>query len=1032
MEVFDYSNITPSVFERIARCYLKSQYPDFEWEITPSSGDGNKDIQCKYKVLNQEFEYWAEAKFTRDASSHTLSKGQLDPTLVSALLYPKPVSLCFISNNQMTESYLYRLKDFKLKTNIGIELILKDEFENWLINNPEILAKYNIRIVLNQEFVSDNALKILSATITDIYNYRQYKIENYLVQNEIYYLYIIIIGTTEQTVQLRINDDFAFPSRSNLLDNPKAFNIKPGKHVYKFEVIPLQLGNTEIKLDLASKEHIITSFTLPNITITHDTNIALSYIQQEKTLLEILEIIQREGTHNFLIPIIGNGSTGKTRLLRSLYEELDTNTNVQIYSFVGNEYIDSKTLIQIILFLNIGNIFDYEEEALISQVDTIADNKQKIYYRELLEGYFNSPEKCIKFLKIKSADRGFSLIYPAYSRVRQIIIIDDIHKISDQLIYILRKFILQFLKYENNQTIILATRGHYNNYIFDSKLFYKDWVKVYLLEGLSKSDKLNTINHYFQFEGDISFSRATDDLIIFSNILQNNLQNKLQNITEKRDLISESIEIAHSFENPQIVNTFQYREQLNQLSDYHDIIECVYYINFGIKYTELVSFFSYKKIDYLIERKVLKRIGKNIFPYHDYYVKAYFEDHTISNKTVSIIKKMCDVSKQKDTQYLYISLLVRSGFNVYCQVEKKAHELEYYYFKITDYYKAYVLAKAFKQYIEFDEQLSLQEIYDLFILAVTSGYFVSPYEVRELYDNVIKCSRSLAQNPDIRGIIFRSQSEIVNINYWELELDNLEQNVADILKSFPQITNESPNDMICAYLNMLNRKMVIQLLFEKYDEAERIFQENITAIQRLDRIEYLGYLYMDYAKGFYNCDLNKALDYMLQAQSIFAKISTEHRRLLDCNCEVEYLKCLKNKESDISELEYAAEALNNSHFVELYSKAKLKLAAIKMVRGDYSETEIKQDIYLSKYVLDYSFTGRLALLYKMVENAFYIYSEQANNIKRLSINEEKAVYIMGNDYQKIWRHNKVGVKRKVNFLFEAYSACTYLIDPRIW
>ena len=173
MEVFDYSNITPSVFERIARCYLKSQYPDFEWEITPSSGDGNKDIQCKYKVLNQEFEYWAEAKFTRDASSHTLSKGQLDPTLVSALLYPKPVSLCFISNNQMTESYLYRLKDFKLKTNIGIELILKDEFENWLINNPEILAKYNIRIVLNQEFVSDNALKILSATITDIYNYRQ-------------------------------------------------------------------------------------------------------------------------------------------------------------------------------------------------------------------------------------------------------------------------------------------------------------------------------------------------------------------------------------------------------------------------------------------------------------------------------------------------------------------------------------------------------------------------------------------------------------------------------------------------------------------------------------------------------------------------------------------------------------------------------------------------------------------------------------------------------------------------------------------
>lgn len=185
--MFDYTQVSARVFEKIAKEYLQSKYPDFKWEITPPSGDGNKDILCKYKVLNQEFEYWAEAKFTKSAKPHTLLKGQLDPTLVSALLSPKHVTICFISNNQITETYLYRLKDFKIKTNIGIELVLKDEFEDWLINNPEILKKYHIKAVSYSNIQNNNELHICSAIVTDINNCQQYKIENYLVENNLNY-----------------------------------------------------------------------------------------------------------------------------------------------------------------------------------------------------------------------------------------------------------------------------------------------------------------------------------------------------------------------------------------------------------------------------------------------------------------------------------------------------------------------------------------------------------------------------------------------------------------------------------------------------------------------------------------------------------------------------------------------------------------------------------------------------------------------------------------------------------------------------
>lgn len=1021
--MFDYTQVSARVFEKIAKEYLQSQYPDFKWEITPPSGDGNKDILCKYKVLNQEFEYWAEAKFTKGAKPHTLLKGQLDPTLVSALLSPKHVTICFISNNQITETYLYRLKDFKIKTNIGIELVLKDEFEDWLINNPEILKKYNIKAVSYSNIQNNNELHICSAIVTDINNCQQYKIENYLVENNVYYLYVIIESTTVQNVQLSINSEFSFPMRSKLLDNPKNFTVKKGKHVYKFEMVPLQIGDIAIKLSLIKDIYILSNYVIPNVKIAQNTDMLLAYMKQERVLQEIPSFINESNSHNFLISIIGNGSTGKTRLIKSLHEELTVNNNVFMCSFCGNEYLDIKNLIQILLFTNIGNIFDYDAETLLSQVNLINDNIQKIYYSRLIEGFFDSYGSCFKYLYAKSLEEDFCYLYPSNTRIRQIVIIDDLHKAQKEIVNVLNKFILQFLFHQNNQFIIFASREYYENFSIDRLSISNEWSKSYILDGLSKADKLNTINYYLNFRGDINFNRATDDLIIFSNILQNSLQQTDDSFHAK---------LVRSFENPQIVNTFHYKEQLNQLKSYHDIIECVYYINFGIEYSYLIGYFPYEKVDYLLNRKILKRVQNRIYPYHDYYVKAYFEEHRISPDTIDIIKRIYASLENNDAKHLYLSLLVQSGYNVYYQIEKEAHDLERYFFDTTDYYKAYILAKALKQYINFDEKLSFQEIYDLFILAVSSGYFTKPEEVRKQFSDVIKFSRSINQNPSVRGLILRAQSEIINIDYWELNLKDIYENIEDVLKDFPVVTQESQQDLICAYLNILNRKMVVQLLFEEYDIADKIFEENISIINKLDKKEYIGYLYMDYAKGIYNYNLDKALDYMKKAQTIFKDTGTEHRRLLDCNCEVEYLKCLNDKDTDLSELEYAAEALNISKFVELYSKAKLKLAALKMARGRYSAEEVWQEIYLSEYVLDYPFTGRLALLYKMVKNAFFIYTGKTNELIKLSADEHKKISRMGNDYKLICKHNQSGMKTKISFFSNDFSNHIYFLDTRIW
>lgn len=1030
MTMFDYSHINSRIFETIAREYLEDRYPDYTWIPTPPSGDGNKDVFCQFKVFGQEQEYWAEAKFTSSSSPHTLLRGQLDPTLVSALLSSKPVSLCFISNNQMTNQYIFRLKDFKIKTNIGIELVLKDEFEQWLLDRPDVLEKYNLKAAPFAASQKSFNTAIIAATITDVFNIGQYKVETHLFENTIYYLYLIIDGNDEiKNASLKLNNNyFAFPKRSKLFDDPNDFHIKPGKQVCKFELLSLQTGKTDLDMQLINNDKVCANYSISNLTITANINREISYVEQEKAQCEIIKLLNESDGHNTLIPIIGNGSSGKSKLVQNLYIDLDNYNNVVTLQFIENEYLNIKSLIQMFVFYNIGNVFDYDRDSLISRINLISDEEKKTYYKKLINGFFIDPGSCLSYIESKICLDEFALIYPSHARVRQILILEDVHKLSRKLQQVLSRFVVDFLKLKNNQFLILTSREYYKNFEIDTSFnsLEQSWIASYSLHGLTKKDKIRTVNYYLTIDSDIQFDRSTDDLIIFNNIL-----NSILNENEE-DYICRNVHLKEAFENPQIVNNFIYKEQINQFKKYQNILECVYYINFGIDYLELTHFFKRQDIDFLLEHRMIKRIGEKIFPFHDQYVKAYFEEHKISNATIKLLKKISLSAKQDEKKYLYLSLLIESGYYEYCQVEKEAHELEYYYFRITDYYKSYTLANTFKQYMNFDECLSFQEIYDLFILAVSSGYFKEPREVRQNYDDVIRFCHALPSSPATIGIILRAKSEIINIDYWELNLEKISQRIDEALKQSSTISCEASDDLVCAYLNFLNRRMVVELLYEHYDKADSYFIMNMGEIKKFDKKEYVGYLYMDYAKGIYNCNTKKALSYMQKAQEIFKVVGNEHRRFLDCACEIEYLKCIQSEKYDIHELEYAAEALNNAGFIELYAKARLKIAAIKMVRCAYSKEDIEKDLIMAKYVLKYEFTGRLSLLYKMLKNAFSIYSAQKNQMLALNPTEQKKLYMLGSDYQKVWEHNSKQFKERIVFLSPCLVANEYILDARIW
>ncbi len=1030
--MFDYSHMTSRAFEKLAKKYLEQKYPDYTWNLTPSSGDGNKDILCTYRVLDQEYEYWAEAKFTKSQTPHTLLKGQLDPTLVSALLTPKQVSICFISNNEITETYYYRLNDFRMKTNIGIELVLKDEFEKWLINNPQLLKDNNIQVLEVEEEQEHVNLGILSATITDMQNSNQYKTENILLNDTIYYLYLIIESEKNcDHISLSVNSEFVLPFRSKILVNPEDFCVKKGKQVYKFEFIPQCVGTTELNIQISDGHDNVAQYFISKLMVTPNSNLSLSYIQQEKSLLKISRYICESNDHNFLIRVVGNGATGKTKLLQDLFCELNPLENIVSISFVGNDFLDAKTLIKILIFFNMGNIFEYSKEDIISQFDIIQDIEEKVYYQKLIRGFFEAPEICVKELVRKLKNYKICLLYPSQSRIKQTLLIDDLHKIQNELYILLKEFFIQFLQQKNNQTIIFASRQCYNDFSLDVNTLCTDWSKTYVLDGLSKEDKLTTISQYFSLNEDIQFDRATDDLNVFSNILYSKIsEENAGNINS--DSISKTVELAHSFEKPDIINLFQYKERLNQLKKFNKIIELIYLINWGIDCSKIYKFFVHNDIEFLLEQKIIKRIGRKLYPYHDYYVKSYFEDHRISDSTIEIVKKICDIDYEN--KYIYLSSLLKAGYHIYCQIEGEVRSLENHYFRLTDYYKAYTLSKSLEFYINKNERLSTEELHDLLILAVSSGYFEKPEYVKERYKQLIKFCKPMSGDHEIQGMVLRAKSEIINIDYWELSSYDLIDKIQKTIKSIPIIQQDSGEDFICGYLNLLNRKMVVALLKDDFKLSEQIFDENISEINRLNRKEYLGYLYMDFAKGIYNKDPAKALKYMENAQEIFQTLNTEYRRLLDCNCEVEYLKCLISDSIDFSKLEEAASILRDEQYFELYSKAKLKLAALKLSRGkeNYSKSDIEQDIYLSEYVLDYTATGRILLFQIMIKNAFRIFCNEPYNKVKLTDPEKKLLDNMGIDFQTIWKSNENGIKKYVHLGTECVFSNSYIIDSRIW
>lgn len=1027
--MFDYSHITPRAFERLAKEYLEITYEECSWTLTDASGDGNKDVVCRYRFLDQEFEYWAEAKFSKEKHPAKLKKGQLDPTLVSALLHPRHVSIKFISNNDIPDSYIYRITDFQLRTNIGVTLILKDKFEAWLLEHPEICSKYGIITSEGYEHeidTVDTQVKINSILVTGDNSESKYSLERKIIQKQQYYVYLLIdSNVTIKNISIRfLRPEFTFLVGSGIVHDPENFCISEGVFGYKFCFMPTAPFSGKMPVALSVDEHVLLRTYLPDITVIRPQEYALAYAQQSKYEAELIQFVKTAGNKNQIAVISGQGASGKSYLMTNVLRKLALQYETAHYVFSESESYNCLQLCMLILFLNIGNLEGYSYTSILEATQRLTTPDKRLFLSELLLHISDAPSKCVEFMSLKQRQGNLQMLFAKPSRSRKVVVLEDIHKLCGPVKELFVQVLSEFVELENNQVLLCATRG-------ETPLFLK-YSYIKCLDGLTRQDKEVTLRRYLGTLPDtINFHRATDNALVFSNILSRLIDEKEGGAS---DTLTFKTHVRRYCEHIETESTLSFQAHLAKYTAYSELIELVFWIQSGVDYQILAELFPTDTIDALIADKVFKLVGAKVMPIHDLYVEAFFKNRTICQSTTTRLQALMEIDPEN--RVLYLSLLLNSNNTVFFSQLSLARNMRDSYFSKTMFYESFLLAQAIVSHINFSEQLSADDIIDTFVLATSSFYQKDCDEVIDLYKLVLQHGWRYKTDPKIWGVLLRTKTELMNQYYWDLKLELLEEELNDAERTFPDGAKYQDSEIRFACIHRYNRRMALELLQNRYTEADADFKYCCLESQRLERPASEGFAEMDYAKGLYNIQPKSALLHMERALEIFQRLGTEYRRHLDCACEVAYLRCLLDggTPDSLYELECSALALHEAHYEELYSKAKLKLVALHMCFGAWEPQQIESDLIEAEYVLPYRPCKRLEMLFSNIKAVYYALSGQD---KEACKETEKHLHIsscLGPDYQRVAKLNlQNSFSTRVTFAINGVIDHTALqIDPRIW
>lgn len=216
-------------------------------------------------------------------------------------------------------------------------------------------------------------------------------------------------------------------------------------------------------------------------------------------------------------------------------------------------------------------------------------------------------------------------------------------------------------------------------------------------------------------------------------------------------------------------------------------------------------------------------------------------------------------------------------------------------------------------------------------------------------------------------------------------------------------------------------------------EQESQLKTNLEKCKELERKDYEGFALMDYAKGIYLLDRQKAKSHLEEARAIFSKITSCKRRELDCLSDIIFLNGLEGSCS-FMELYHIAQTMKSNKYLQSFFKTRLKAALLNLVQGTDDVNSIGDEVLsLQLMYPDLNTSKRMKMIFCHVLALVEYLKGDIDLSRKYSMEHYKIAKLFdAPSYNNIPKHNLKVQSVKQIVLGEPTINDGFAIDYRIW
>ena len=1048
-------------FEKLALIYVQKNYNEYEWVLTQRTHDNNRDIHLKKYEDEKTPNYldrWAEAKYKK--KSNSLSKKDIDPTILSGLINGNVELIIFISNGNIPVSLLKRNYLGAHIKNIEVTYILKNQLDNWLISNPDI---YQIIFdePINKKIKEEKIINIKDISFTQIYNNGvSFSSTTYFHIGNKYILHVFIYSTYKTIGKIeKGNSPFHFLEDNNY-SNYSHFSILPGINKLSFLILA----------DKSFKGSVLYTFKIDNnqynfnskrIVITNEKPIHLSYPEQLDFSQKINKMISSHEKINSqqIITIYGKTGIGKTTLIKNIFEQNYTKYDIILMDFKEdilselNNHYNYTLLCKYAIYISLGNLSfqinnTQQDEFKENIKKELSSKKYNSIFLELIDGCYDSKiaqKAILNFINkiINNGAQEKKYFYPL------LFIFDNVQYLSSYEVDVFYKLLHYDESCNNNIIILSATEGKFSSNQLQSS--YIDLPNLFELTGLKDTDIYTSIqNNIVNYEEIkkyfIAHEFLKNPLFLKEYIYQIQIANNKDDI--KKLIIRNE--------------PFITSDTIRKMKQFFYLLDIIYQLHNGIKRNYILRYF--KNIDQTNKVNVkndLLFLEKNhfifiensiIYSYHDYVRKIYIKTRgkNIFNKNNAKFYQFLYKNYINDLSlddYHILNLIVLSDKTMYSFYKKELIKVFYKYIDQTKYNSAYEIGKLLYEKIIFKKRKTEEDCNILYLYTDCVNHCCKNN------NDVLELLKTIENNSNNNLLLkLEIKASILNELFWQLQIGEQYFNDANILKldieNYLSVTKRLniKKRLRRALYTCLNRNMVGNLLIDNYNKARTLIEEGIDTLEKnnvnnLDS-EKATY-YMDYSRGIIFHDCNKSYNYLIDSLKGFNTDKNIHyRRIMICKIDIEIQKSVKGLNVDFNKIDIELKHLFDSNFKSECYKAILKRFACYFVHvyKDNYINEISLNMLYDKintvlYNLDYNMNNRDKFLYNQIF-AFLMIKNNQKEAQRLLYENKELISHLGNSYKLINEHNINNIKsiKHISWAKEnnILNKEIYYLDPRFW